>query len=149
MKRYKYLIFALLIGAVAGAMLAPSVAGAIGSAVGVIDLEKAVTSHPSYESKLASFKTYKDEQDARLDAYRNKEVLTEEDKEAIVNLRIEIDNAVAEKYEMLFGPVEDDVVNAVEKVGMESGIEVIIDSKAVLYGGLDLTAAVINELGRR
>jgi outer membrane protein len=148
MKPYRQLIIGLAIGlAVAALFFAPTFAGAAGNVVGVIDLEKAVLAHPAYESKMAAFEDFKDQQDARLDAYRNKDVLTEEDKQAIVDLRLDIDDKVAQKYEELFNSLTDDVINAVEKVGRESGIEVIIEAQAVLYGGLDLTPAVINALG--
>jgi Skp family chaperone for outer membrane proteins len=147
MKNYKQLIFGLVIGIIAGVFLGPNIASAIGSGVGVIDLEKAVYAHPNYETKKAAFDAFKQQQDALLDSYRNKATLTNEDKEAIVNLRVQIDKAVSDKYDELFKPLEDEVIQAVNKVGMESGIEVIIDSKAVLYGGLDLTGVVVNKLG--
>ena len=53
----------------------------------------------------------------------------------------------AQKMEELTGPLEQEVYDAVMTVGEETGIEVIIDSQAVLYGGMDLTPAVINNLG--
>jgi outer membrane protein len=147
MKGYKHMILTLLIGMVAGVLITPNIAAAIVSKVGVVNVEEAIFSHPDYDSKMSSLKAFQKDQESRLDIYRTKEVLTEEDKEAIVNLRIEIDNAVAEKHNELLGPLEDEVYNAVIKVGTESGIEVILDENAVLYGGLPLTAAVINELG--
>jgi outer membrane protein len=150
MKEIKFLVAGLLIGMVAAALIAPNMAHAIGNTVGVIDLEKAVTAHPMYQSKMDAFKAFKKQQEAQLDVYRDKansSTLTPEDKDKVVNLRVQIDKAVQDKYDELFKPLEDDVINAVSKVGKESGIEVIIDSKAVLYGGLDLTPAVINELG--
>jgi outer membrane protein len=128
------------------AIVAPGIARAAGSTVGVIDLEKAVTAHPAYDSKMSDFDAYKTQQNARLDVYRNKDVLTDDDKDAIVNLRREIDTNVANKYAELFDPLTDDVIAAVKKVGDESGIEAILDAQVVLYGGLDLTPAVINEL---
>jgi len=147
MKNYKQLIFGLVIGIIAGVFLGPNIAAAIGSGVGVIDLEKAVYAHPKYNEKKAAFDSFKQQQDTLLDTYRNKETLTNDDKEAIVNLRVQIDKAVSDKYDELFKPLEDDVIQAVSKVGTESGIEVIIDAKAVLYGGLDLTGVVVNKLG--
>ena len=129
MKGNKQLLLVLIIGMAVGVLVTPTVAGAIGSTVGVIDLEKAVTSHPNYDAKMSTFETYKKQQDARLDIYRNKDILTDADKEAIVNLRVEIDNAVADKYEELFNPLEEDVITSVAKVGQESGIEVIIDEE--------------------
>lgn len=146
MKGHRQLLLGLIIGIAMAILIMPSVAGAIGTSVGTMDLEKAVTSHPSYDSKMATFEDFKKQQDARLDVYRNKQTLSDDDKAAIVNLRLEIDNTVSDKYAELFNPLEKDVIDAVSKVGKESGIEVIIDSKAVLYGGLDLTPAVIKEL---
>ena len=147
MKNYKQLTFGLIIGIIAGLFLAPNFASALSAGVGVIDLEKAVFAHPNYESKKAAFDAFKDQQDKLLEPYRNKETLTNDDKEAIVNLRVQIDKAVADKYDELFKPLENEVIDAVNKVGAESGIEVIIDAKAVLYGGLDLTPVVVGKLG--
>ena len=64
-----------------------------------------------------------------------------------MSLRLEIDKNVSQKYDELFNSLTIDVINAVEKVGMESGIEVIIDNQVVMYGGLNLTPAVINAIG--
>ncbi len=146
MKGYKLFIIGLLLGAIVGAVVSPCIAAATASNVGVIDLEKAVTSHPGYDAKMDTFDAYKKSENARLDVYRNKSTLTDAEKSTVVNLRVEIDNNIAAKYDELFNPLEDDVLAAVKKVGMESGIEVILDVNAVLYGGLDLTPAVISTL---
>lgn len=140
------LAMGFMIGILIAAIFAPGIAGATSSTVGIIDLEKAVTAHPSYESKMSQFETYKEQESAKLDLYRNKEVLTDADKDAIVDLRLEIDTNVATKYAELFDPLTNDVINAVKTVGDESGIEAILDAQVVLYGGLDLTPAVVNLL---
>lgn len=148
MKKYHHLIIGLTIGIAIAALLSPSLVGAAGSTVGVIDLHKAVISHPSYESTMAIFDAFETQQYARLDLYRGIENLSAEDKEAVFNIRLDIEEQLAAKLEELTAPLEEDVMNAVKTVGTESGIEMIIDSQAVLYGGMDFTPAVINALGR-
>lgn len=148
MKKYHHLIVGLTIGIAIAALLSPSLVGAAGSTVGVIDLHKAVTSHPSYESTMGIFDAFETQQYARLDLYRGIENLSAEDKEAVFNIRLDIEEQLAAKLEELTAPLEEDVMNAVKTVGTESGIEMIIDSQAVLYGGMDFTPAVINALGR-
>ncbi len=147
MKKYHQLIVGLTIGIALAAFLSPSLVGAAGSTVGVIDLHKAVTSHPSYESTMAMFDAFETQQYARLDIYREKEYLSDEDKAAVLEIRLDIEEKLAAKLTELTTPLEEDVLNAVKTVGVESGIEMIIDSQAVLYGGMDFTPAVINTLG--
>jgi outer membrane protein len=125
----------------------PGFAGAAGSAVGVIDLARAVTSHPDYESNMAVFNSFETQQYARLDEYRDKESLSDADKAAVLEIRLDIEEQLANKLDELTAPLEQDVMDAVGQIGAESGIEVIVDAQVVLYGGLDLTPAVIAALG--
>jgi len=147
MKRYYKFIIGLVIGMTLVTFIAPGLAGAAGSTVGFIDVHKAVTSHPNYDANMAIFDDFEALQHARLDSFRDRE-LTDAEKTQVLSIRVEIEDAVADKLSELTAPLEDDVWNAVQAVGAESGIEIIIDSQIVLYGGMDLTPAVINGLSK-
>jgi Skp family chaperone for outer membrane proteins len=146
MREYHKILLGAAIGALIAGLLAPTFVGAAGSTVGVIDLEKAIQAHPLYETNKEQLESYTQEQEARLDVYRSKDVITEADKPAIVNLRKEIDENIAAKAAELSNQITEEVLNAVIKVGQEARIEAILDANVVLYGGMDFTQAVINEL---
>ena len=147
MKRYNQFIIGLVIGMAIVTFVTPGFAGAAGSTIGFIDVHKAVTSHPNYDANMTVFDDFETLQYARLDSYRDRE-LTDTEKTEVLSIRLEIEEAVADKLSELTLPMEDDVWNAVQIVGAESGIEMIVDSQIVLYGGMDLTPAVINGLSK-
>lgn len=147
MKRYYQFIIGLVIGMTVVTFIAPGFADAAGSTVGVIDLHKAVTSHPNYEANMAIFEDFEALQYARLDSFRDRE-LTDAEKTEVLSIRLEIEDEVAGKLSELTATLEDDVWNAVQAVGAELDIEIIVDSQIVLYGGMDLTPAVINGLSK-
>lgn len=64
-------------------------------------------------------------------------------------LQTKIDLKAAETkklIESLSGGLEKDIVSAIKKIAVSKGIEIVVDKRAVLYGGEDLTDLVSKEL---
>ncbi len=67
-------------------------------------------------------------------------------------LQNKIDNKANETkklIETLSGKIEDDIMQTVKKIAAEKGIETVLDKRAVLIGGVDITDAVSIELKKK
>ncbi|MBQ3727281.1 MAG: OmpH family outer membrane protein, partial [Selenomonadaceae bacterium] len=56
---------------------------------------------------------------------------------------------LAQKQQELLDPIRNAVDAAIKKVADKKGLAVVIDKMAVIYGGQDITADVITELGKK
>ena len=54
-----------------------------------------------------------------------------------------------QKREELLSGLDKDIRAAVEKVGRDRGVSIVLDRTVVLYGGVDLTDAVIAQLAAK
>ncbi len=58
-------------------------------------------------------------------------------------------NETKKMIETLSNKVEDDILLAIKKVSTEKGLDIVLDKRAVLTGGVDLTETVLNELKKK
>lgn len=135
---------AVVVLAVIGAFLFSQGGGPVlgqSFAIGYVDMQRALDSHPrraTSERALQEFFQAKQrefqQRSKGLDAAQRQE------------LDRQLQQQFIQKREELLGGLDKDIRSAVEKVGKERGISIILDRTVVLYGGIDLTDAVIAQL---
>lgn len=109
--------------------------------VGYVEMQRALDSHPrraSSERALQEFfqaKQREFQQRARgLNAVQRQE------------LDRQLQQQFIQKREELIGGVDKDIRGTIETVAKERGVSIVLDRNVVLYGGTDLTDAVIGKL---
>jgi outer membrane protein len=111
--------------------------------IGSVDMQRALDNHPrksSSERALQEFFQAKrrefQERSRSLNAVQRQELDRELQQEFI------------RKREELLSGLDKDIRVAVEQVSRERGVGIVLDRTVVLYGGIDLTDAVIAQLGK-
>jgi outer membrane protein len=112
--------------------------------IGYVDMQKALEAHPrrsASERALQEFfqaKQREFQQRSRgLNAVQRQE------------LDRQLQQQFLARREELFSGLDRDIRQAVEKVAADRGISIVLDRTVVLYGGTDLTDAVIAQLTGR
>ena len=109
--------------------------------IGFVDMKRAFDSHPrkaSSERALAEF----DQAKQREFQERAKDLSPVQRQD----LYRQLQQQFVQKEDELRGGLTQDIRAAVEKVGHDRGISIVLDRQVVLYGGVDLTDAVIAQL---
>ncbi|MCG3153020.1 MAG: hypothetical protein GEEBNDBF_02327 [bacterium] len=118
---------------------------AAGFAVGYVDSELAIKGHPKFASTQQAVATYRENRLKELNSFKGRTLSDAEKKELLI--RNETINAEVDKHhDQLFAPLASQVAQAIDAVGAQSGVEVVLEAAAVHFGGVDLTPAVIKEL---
>jgi outer membrane protein len=133
------------LGIVVGMVVAPVWAQSMYNSMGYVDIQKALDEHPGKQAvfdQMQTFEKAKWEELPALDATNP----TKAEIADYLSKQNEILGAVQKERERLFAPLVDDVEKTTKAVGEEADIEMILDAKSVLYGGIDLTPEVINRL---
>jgi len=142
------LVSALLIlgiGLTAGTFLTPAIAD-VEASVGYVDSQQALFSHPNYENVKAQVQRVEEEKFNELSGYANIDQLTDTQRQQLMDDLDRIQAEIDVEAQRLFEPIIQDVIDATIAVGIESGIEVIVEADVILYGGLNLTPIVISNL---
>ncbi|MBE9565520.1 MAG: OmpH family outer membrane protein [Proteobacteria bacterium] len=64
----------------------------------------------------------------------------------LTNLQLTLEQAVSDKHDELWGLVTEGVEAAVQAVAEEQSLTLVLQKEAVLYGGVDITDAVVARL---
>jgi len=64
----------------------------------------------------------------------------------LTNLQLTLEQTVSDKHDELWGVVADSVAAAVQAVAEEQSLTLVLQKEAVLYGGVDITDAVVARL---
>ena len=134
------------IGISVGMVIAPVRAQSTFANVGFVDVEKALAAHPNIENVKAQIKASQDAKMAELSQYQTMGDLTAEQRQQLMDDLYRIQSEVEAERTRLTNPLIDDIVNATGDVGAEAGVEIILDSAAVMWGGLDLTPLIIQRI---
>ncbi len=109
--------------------------------IGYVDMQKALDSHPR---RAASEKALQEFFQAKQREFQDRA------KGLSAVQRQELDRQLQQQFvqkrEELLGGLDKDIRAAVTKVAKDRGIGIVLDRNAVLYGGTDLTDAVIAQL---
>ena len=146
-KLVSILIAAIFIGSVVAIALTQTgniASAASSSSVGTIDYQQAMAAHPNVqnlqgqmETAIADIKKEFDEKSAGM---------SDQEK---ADYYIQCQQRLAQKQQELLAPIESAVQTAIKKVADKKGLAVVIDKSAVIYGGQEITADVIAELGKK
>lgn len=132
------------VAAVAAGMIAfGSIFTASAAGIGYVNYGYLMNSHP---------KMQKAQLDMRAAAKKAQETFqkqsagkTEQEQQKIAN---DLQKEMAEKEKSLIGPIQQDVMKAIQQVRQEKGLDVILESGAVVDGGADVTSAVAQKLAK-
>jgi outer membrane protein len=142
----------IVVVAVAGVLLWPRVTPVLGQSlplaqpfsIGYVDMPRALDSHPrraSSERALQEFFQAKQrefqERSRNMTAFQRQE------------LDRQLQQQIVEKRNELLGGLDREIRSAVERAAQEAGMSVVLDRAVVLYGGTDLTDAVITKIKGR
>ena len=141
------LIAVIFIGSVVALALTQTgniASAASSSSVGIIDYQQVLAAHPDsqnvpgqMETAVAEIKKEFDEKSAGMN---------EQEK---ADYYMQCQQRLAQKQQELITPIEQAVQAAIKKVADKKGLAVVIDKAAVIYGGQEITAEVITELGKK
>lgn len=126
------------------AMLALSPAGSVlgqSFSIGYVDMARAVDSHPQRKAAERALQEFFQAKQREFQA-RAKSLNAVQRQE----LDRQLQQQFIEKRTELIGGLDDDIRATVEKVAKEQGISIVLDRNVVLYGGTDLTDAVVSKL---
>ncbi len=134
-------VIAILV--IAGFLVVQKVPIATGQSfsVGYVEMQRALDSHPrkvSSERALQEFFQAKQrefqERSKGMTAFQRQE------------LDRQLQQQILEKRSELLGGLDKEIRSAVETAAKQAGVTVVLDRTVVLYGGTDLTEAVIKQI---
>ena len=141
------LIAEIFIGSVVAIALTQTgniASAASSSSVGTIDYQQVMAAHPDVqnlqgqmETAIADVKKEFDEKSAGMNENEKADYYRQ------------CQERLAQKQQELLDPIRNAVDAAIKKVADKKGLAVVIDKMAVIYGGQDITADVITELGKK
>ena len=109
--------------------------------IGFVDMTRAFESHPR---KAASERALSEFAQAKTREFQDRA------KNLSAAQRLDLDRQLQEQFnqkrEELRNGLTQDIRSVVDKVGHDRGISIVLDRQVVLYGGVDLTDAVIAQL---
>jgi len=112
--------------------------------IGYVDLQKALDGHPR---RAASERALQEFFQAKQREFQQRS------RGLNATQRQELDRQLQQQFltkrEELFSGLDKDIRQAVEKVAKDRGVSIVLDRTVVLYGGTDLTDAVIARLSGR
>ncbi len=151
--RFRYSLLApVLVGALVamgiatGMIIAPVRAQSTFASIGRVDVEEVLAAHPDLENVVTQLEQFEASKLEELAEYEDRTELTDEERTQLMEELYRIQEEVEMENQRLIEPLYLDILNAAEEVSLESGIEVILDEKAVLWGGLNLTPLIIQKL---
>ncbi len=109
--------------------------------IGYVDMQRALDGHPR---KAASERALQEFYQAKQREFQQRA----KDLSAVQRLDLErqLQQQFVQKREELLGGLDKEIRTAVEKVGRDRGISIVLERAVVLYGGMDLTDTVIAQL---
>lgn len=136
------LIVVVVLGLIAALALSPG-APVLGQSftIGYVDMARAVNAHPrrqASERALQEFFQAKQREFQQRTRGMNAVQRQELDRQ--------LQQQFISKREELIGGLDKDIRSSVENVAQERGVSIVLDRNVVLYGGTDLTDAVIAKL---
>lgn len=141
------LIAVIFIGSVVAIALTQTgniASAASSSSVGVIDMQQIMASHPDRENANTQMEALQ----AEIEKEFNERSAGMGEKEK-ADYAQQCRERVAQKYSELLETLMTSVEAAVKKVADKKGLAVVLDKAAVVYGGQEITAEVITELGKK
>lgn len=146
-KLVSILIAVIFIGSVVAIALTQTgniATAASSSSVGTIDYQQAMSSHPDIQNLQGQMETAIN--DVKKEFDEKSAGMNDQEK---ADYYRQCQERLAQKQQELLDPIKNSVDAAIKKVADKRGLAVVIDKMAVIYGGQDITAEVISELGKK
>ncbi len=134
------------LGIATGMIIAPVRAQSTYASIGYVDVQEALSAHPDLQDVLTQIQQYEDAKLEELAEYGSLEEMTEAEREQFMQDIYRIQDEVDAERQRLTEPLIQDVIDATTAIGHESGIEVILEAGAVMWGGLNLTPLIVEQL---
>ncbi|MBQ3451674.1 MAG: OmpH family outer membrane protein [Selenomonadaceae bacterium] len=141
------LIAVIFIGSVVAIALTQTgniASAASSSSVGVIDYQQALAAHPDVQNLQGQMETVIN--DIKKEFDEKSAGMNDQEKADYYH---QCQERIAQRQQELVEPIRQSVDTAIKKVADKKGIAVVIDKMAVVYGGQEITADVIAELGKK
>jgi outer membrane protein len=136
--------FALGIVGIAVSQTSVGLAAPSSSAIGVIDMKKALDAHPDVATANAALQ--KEVETVRSDFEAWSPGKSDEEKQ---KYGVQLDQRINQKRQELLNAIVEKVKASVKKVANSKGLSVVIASDFVIYGGTDITDDVIKSFGKK
>ena len=149
-KLVSILIAVIFIGSVVAIALTQTgniASAASSSNVGVIDMQQIMAAHPDRESANSQMEALQAEVDKDFNDRVNSGELSNDEQKA--QYAQQCRDRLSQKYSELLESMMTSIENVVKKIADKKGLSIVIDKAAVIYGGQDITAEVIAELGKK
>ena len=146
-KLVSILIAVIFIGSVVAIALTQTgniATAASSSSVGTIDYQQAMSSHPDIQNLQGQMETAIN--DVKKEFDEKSAGMNDQEK---ADYYRQCQERLAQRQQELLDPIRNSVDAAIKKVADKRGLAVVIDKMAVIYGGQDITAEVISELGKK
>ena len=113
------------------------------SAVGVVNYQMVVVSHPD----LANVKTamQAEVETVRKEFEEKAQSMPDQEKQRSY---AQLQERLGQKERELMAPVLDKVTAAIKKVADAKGLTIVVDKQTVIYGGVDITDDVVKSLSK-
>lgn len=134
------------LGVVTGMVIAPVRAQSTYATIGYVNIQDALSAHPDLQPVLTQIQAYEDVRLDELSGYEDLESMTEEERRQMMDDLYRIQEEVDQERQRLTEPLIQDVIDATTAVGEESGIEIILEAGAVMWGGLNLTPLIVQRI---
>ena len=141
------LIAVIFIGSVVALALTQTgniASAASSSSVGIIDYQQVMSAHPDVQNLQGQMETAIN--DVKKEFDEKSAGMNDQEK---ADYYRQCQERLAQKQQELLDPIRNSVDAAIKKVADKKGLAVVIDKMAVIYGGQDITADVITELGKK
>ena len=134
------------LGIAAGMVIAPVRAQSTYASIGFVDIQKALDAHPQKQAVFEQLRAFEQAKMDELAALQNQPNMTDAQRQQLMEKIYQSRDDIDAERQRLTAPLIQDLRDATNAIGQESGIEVILEGGSVMYGGLDLTPLVIQRL---
>ena len=111
--------------------------------IGYVNVQKVFNSHPDVKSAIAAIDL--ERQNAQKQFNEQSAALDDNGK---VDLNKKLSAQVNSKEKEMLGPIQKKISEAIVKVAKAQRIGTVLDSSTIVFGGKDLTEAVITEVAK-
>ncbi len=111
--------------------------------IGYVNVQKVFNSHPDVKSAISAIDL--ERQNAQKQFNEQSAALDDTGK---ADLNKKLSSQVANKEKEMLGPIQQKISEAIIKVAKAQSIKTVLDSSSIVFGGKDLTVAVIAEVAK-
>ena len=138
------LVFVGSVVALAVTQFGSGMASAAGNSnVGVVDYGQIMSSHPQLQS--AQSELQQAESDAQKDFEEKSKNMSDQEKSDYYQQTMQ---RLQQKQQELIEPIQKNVEDTVKSVADAKGLTVVVDKRAVIYGGTDITQDVVKKISK-